>query len=49
MNRVNMEGKMHKRIKVTENQGLLFILEHNAKTRQFEMEVKSSISRVVHY
>lgn len=35
---------MHKIINVIENQGLLFILEHNAKTRQFEMEVKSSIS-----
>lgn len=44
MNRVNIEWKMHKIINVIENQGLLFILEHNAKTRQFEMEVKSSIS-----
>lgn len=44
MNRVNIEWKMNKIINVIENQGLLFIFEHNGKTRQFEMEVKSSIS-----
>lgn len=35
MNRVYMGWKRHKLINVTENQGLLFILPHNAKARQY--------------